>query len=935
MAAINKVFYLIPLLVSGILFSQSVISGKVIDGDFNDPLPFANISLRSSGDNNLDGSSSDFDGNYSFEVSEGTYILEFSFVGYGTKIINDIQVGNSEEVTIDVVLISASNDLEEVVVSVSARANNEVAVLAIQKRAVNLLDGLSSQSISKSGDTNIAAAIKRVPGVSVQGGKFVYVRGLGDRYSKTLLGGLEVPGLDPDRNTLQLDVFPTNLLDNIIVNKSASANMNADFTGGIVNIILKDFSVKPEYGISISSSFNDQMSFKTAPGLQKESLSFLKFDTGYNELPFLTNTKIIVPETFLSIPVAQEVTDITNSFSKPLAVSRYNNFTDFSIGGTASNQYNFGENNSIGYIAALNYRYDADYYKNMFNGSVLKETSGLTQNTVQEGELGQVQALASVLFGIAFKTRKTKHKITFLHLKSGESAALDVRLAEFLENTYEGQGNLMTHTERNITSIPISGVYNLRDNKIVVDWKVAPSFVRVYDKDFRKTVFEKVGDRLLLNSGIMWPTRLWRNLEEDALASNLNMTLNYKLNGLDNKLRIGAGFATKNRDFTTNNYSLGFIGSSPILGGDPNQILNTNNVWTLADPKGTYTIGSYQRTNQYEAGSKTIAFYISNEFKITNSFKSVFGVRFEQYNTLYTGETVDYIIYDKEEFIDVGDIYPSINLINSIDDNTNLRFSYSKTTARPSFKEISGAQIYDPVTERNFLGNPNLLPTYIDNLDLRYERFGIGNQIFAISAFYKIFDNPIEILFPNFNSPNILQASNNDSAKVYGVEFEYRKDFINNDINKLSLNMNTSIIRSRQKMNDSEYSGRQITEPDRDIDQYREMQGQSPFIINTGLIYSSLDKNIEVGAYYNVQGKTLQVVGVGNIPDVYTDPFNSLKLNATKTFGKNNSQSITFKIDNLLGDKRESRYNYFGNTEYLFSQLDPGRTFSLGYSFRF
>ena len=121
------------------------------------------------------------------------------------------------------------------------------------------MDGLSAQSIRKSGDTNLASAIRRVPGVSIQDGKFVYVRGLGDRYSKTLLGGLEVPGLDPDKNTLQLDIFPTNLLDNIIVNKSSSADLNADFSGGVVNIILKDFSALPEYTFSLSGAYNPSM----------------------------------------------------------------------------------------------------------------------------------------------------------------------------------------------------------------------------------------------------------------------------------------------------------------------------------------------------------------------------------------------------------------------------------------------------------------------------------------------------------------------------------------------------------------------------------------------------------------------------------------------------------------------------------------------------
>ena len=218
---------------------------------------------------------------------------------------------------------------------------------------------------------------------------------------------------------------------------------------------------------------------------------------------------------------------------------------------------------------------------------------------------------------------------------------------------------------------------------------------------------------------------------------------------------------------------------------------------------------------------------------------------------------------------------------------------------------------------------------------MRFEKFGNGNQIFALSAFYKNFDNPIEIIIPNFNSPNTPSAGNNDSAKVYGIEFEYRKDLISNDFQKLSVNLNSSYIRSRQKMNDEEYLGRTSTEPDRIIDEYREMQGQSPFIINTGVIWSNYNKNIEAGIYYNVQGRTLQIVGAGNIPDVYTVPFNSLKFNASKTFGQNNSQTISLKIDNILGDSRESRFDYFGNTDYIFSRLDPGRTFTLGYSAKF
>jgi outer membrane receptor protein involved in Fe transport len=430
---------------------------------------------------------------------------------------------------------------------------------------------------------------------------------------------------------------------------------------------------------------------------------------------------------------------------------------------------------------------------------------------------------------------------------------------------------------------------------------------------------------------------LWRNLEEDALASKVDFSYDYKLKGYENKLRFGAAFSSKERDFTTSNYQIGFLGLSSSLGGDPNQILLPANLWQIQTPtRGAYTIGSYQRTNQYMSKSNTTAAYFSNELKISNKFKSILGVRFEKYKTTYTGETIDTnVSYNDDVIIDVNDIYPSLNFINSFNENTNLRFSFSRTTARPSFRESSGAQIFDPITERTFLGNPSLVPTYVNNFDLRYEKFGNANQVFAVSTFYKSFKDPIEIIIPNFNSPNTISAANNDDAFVYGLELEYRKNLIENSTHKLSLNLNISLVESVQKMNDEEFRGRTSTEPDRDIKDTRKMQGQSPFIINTGISFTNYDKNFEIGTYFNVQGETLEIVGAGNIPDVYTQPFYNLKLNATKTFGQNNNHSFSLKVDNLLGDQRESLFDYFGNTSFVFSSLDPGRTISLGYSIRF
>ena len=190
---------------SSILYSQSGVSGLIIDGEFNDLLPFANIIVIETGN----GTTSDLDGKYYLELNDGSYTIEYSFVGYDKKRVTGVLVSKNKITNLDVVLEPSSNALEEVVITTTAQKSTETSVLNIQKNANVVLDGLSIQSIKKAGDSDVAAAVKRVPGVSVQEGKYVYVRGLGDRYSKTMLNSLELPGIDPDKNTLPLDLFPT------------------------------------------------------------------------------------------------------------------------------------------------------------------------------------------------------------------------------------------------------------------------------------------------------------------------------------------------------------------------------------------------------------------------------------------------------------------------------------------------------------------------------------------------------------------------------------------------------------------------------------------------------------------------------------------------------------------------------------------------------
>ena len=933
----KNIFTSFFIFITTLSFSQSVITGTVIDGEFNDPLPFANVILKNAANESfIEGITTDFDGKFLFEVVDGTYLIELSYVGYETQQITEINITGDKEFLIDVILNPSSNSLDEVVVATSQRKNSEVAILAIQKKSINLIDGLSAQTIKKTGDSNLAAAIKRVPGVSIQDGKFVYVRGLGDRYSKTLLGGLEVPGLDPDKNTLQLDVFPANILDNIIISKSASADLPADFSGGIVNIVLKDFSTLPEYSFSISGSYNPGMNFvNNAIRNNPEGTNMFGFNNGYFDRPIGAAQNIPLPEQN-AIGYAGVLNKVTRTFEQQMAVNRYRSGTDFSIGATASNQFNLKNDTSIGFIAALGFRSDTDYYKDYQTGTIAKETSGLENNTSQRGELGIIKKLASALFGVSLKTKNSKYKLNVLNLRSAESNAIFSEYADYLENPYIGEANIVTYTDRNIVSIPFSAKHILNEGKSIIEWKIAPSYAEVFDKDFKKTVFETNASKSFFTispSTTQLPQRLWRTLKEDALASTIQYTYQLPESGIKGKIKTGAAYSSKDRSFRTSNYAIDFIGRSEELLGNPNSLLDPSNLWTADTNRGSYILGSLQRTNQYDAQSSTIAGFVSAELKLSEAWKATLGFRFENYALQYTGESIDQVLYNKEELIDVNDFFPSINIIRSLSEQTNLRFSYSKTTARPSFKENSSAQIFDPITERYFIGNPDLKPTYINNIDLRFEHYGEGNQFYAISTFYKNFEDPIEVVALGLNSPNQLIGRNNSEATVAGVEIEYRKNLINNNDSKLAINVNTSFIFSQQEMTDAEYNGRVATEPNRVIDRTRELQGQSPFLINAGLTYAIVSENLETGLFYNVQGKTLEVVGVGNIPDVYSDPFNNLNFTCTKKLGAN--QTITFKAQNILADTRESFYDYYGEEQRPFSLFKVGRSFSLGYSIKF
>ena len=926
--------FLVFISVFSLNAQSGLIRGVIIDNEFQDPVPFTNIIVKEVGT----GTTSDFDGNYEIELSEGVYTLMFSFMGYETLEISDVKVSSQELAVVNVTMNTLAQGLDEVVISVSASKNTETSVLEFQKKSVSLVDGLSSQRIKSSGASNIASAVKSVPGVSVQGGKYVYVRGLGDRYTKSILNGIDIPGLDPDRNTIQMDIFPTNILDNVIVIKSATADMPADFTGGIVDVLTKEFPNSKRLSISVSSAYNPKMHYNNNYlSSVSSNTDFLGFDDGLRSIPVNPNQGYSVLEGINS----PKISEVTNKFNPNMSALKKTSLGDYSFSISGGNQKTIGSDMRLGYFGSFSYKNTTDFYEKSQNNTFYKEADSkifqLSKNRTQNGPLGQNSVILSAMGGFSFKTSLSKYKLNILHIQNGESSAGIFDQTVNLNDSKELLKHNLDYTQRAITNILISGTHTFnQDSAWKLNWKLSPTKSSIKDKDVRTTSFEVVDNGTFQIKENDKPTRIWRNLDELNLVGKLDLERKLKLFNNDSKLKFGTLGSFKKREYDIYSFRINVPDNMGILNnGNPNDLLKSSNLWSPNNIFGNhialYTNGGVEKGKNYDANQLTLAGYSSIEFKIGIKLKSVIGIRAEKFIQKYSGENSGGTInYQDEKVIDKLDVFPSTNLIYSLKENSNIRFSYSKTTARPSFKEASIAEIFDPLSNMTFIGNIKLRPSYIDNLDLRFEIFGDKNELFAVSGFYKSFQDPIELSYYESATEN-FQPKNLGNAKVFGLEFEMRKQISQ----AIGININASIIESKQEYGTSELNlrtnGLRVGES---LGTYRRLQGQSPYLINSSIDYKD-ENGLITGLFFNMQGKTLEVVGTGFAPDVYTHPFESLNFNLSKKIGENKNKTFTVKIENLLDSKKESYYESFKAVNRIFSFRDLGRTFSIGYNVNF
>jgi outer membrane receptor protein involved in Fe transport len=542
-----------------------------------------------------------------------------------------------------------------------------------------------------------------------------------------------------------------------------------------------------------------------------------------------------------------------------------------------------------------------------------------------------------------------------MHLQNGESKAGLFRYEGSSKgsNFLAAQHNL-EYNQRGLTNMLLEGKHNLIGDNWVIDWKIAPTSSRLEDPDIRFTRFEDRGQGTWsIGTEVGFPERIWRDLEEVNLSGLFKSSIKYNAFGRKNNFDFGMGYTFKERDYMIRNFMLN-IRNIPLT-GDPNEFFSDENLWPY---NGSVSRGTTYEApfipvnpNQFHSSVTNMAGFIQTEINPLQNLRAVLGVRLEQYVQKYTGQDQQgYNILDNETVLDNLDLFPSVNLIYALNEKQNIRLSYTKTIARPSFKEMSYAEIYDPLTGRTFIGglfrdaddiagtefwDGNLVSSKIMNYDLRWEMFHAMGQMISLSLFHKTFENPIEMV--QFAVQDLsIQPRNVGDGQVTGVEFEIRQnlDAVSALLNGFTLTTNLTFTRSKIQFSPSEIFSREMNaRTGQVIDAYRQMAGQSPFIINTGLSYNGgsrgFFKALEAGLYYHVQGKTLYVVGIGDRPDIYALPFHSLNFNANKRLGENQRWTVGVKADNLLHSTRESIFSSYNASDRYYQRITPGITVQL------
>ncbi|ANE52257.1 TonB-dependent receptor [Flavisolibacter tropicus] len=885
-------------------FAQNVkLSGKV-SNDKNEPLPGVSIKATTG-----PGTTSDVNGNFTLSLTIGQkYELTLSAVGYATKTVSDVEVVAGQVNELNITLAVAAKDLGGVTVTAqasSARKENVASLIQFQKNTNTVASVISAESIRRSPDRNTGEVLKRTPGASIQDGRFLVVRGLADRYNQAMLNGILLTSTEPDRKTFSFDLIPAPMIDNIIINKAFVPEYPGEWAGGLIQVNTKDIPTRNFFNIQVGTGFNSQTIGKSFYKDRGGDFDWLGIDDGTRALPNTYTTKsgfdALTPAEKTAIG-KQLRTDWTPlKTTAPLNVSLQTN------AGFTTNIFNKKLGGTFGLLYNKSNRYQQllNRSNNLANGVFSINSSYDDAKYIQDvtlGALGSLSLQLNPLNRISVRTLVNLNNPNSVTQREG----YDVNRAEDLT------GSEFTFKQNTFFTVQATGDHNPMTN-LKLKWYGSFNILDSYIPDQRRIVYSRptgssdpylllISNSLSQQSG----SRIFQNLSDYIYTAGGDAAYNFNL--FDKKQTVKGGYMLQIKDrlydgkffanyLPTDNKTLRLLPADQVFAAE-NFGGGTGNKFGFDAIKN--------KAFRYMANTILNAGYIQFDNQLSNAFRVVWGVRAEHYDQLVGSVKAS---DPRHTYSKVIDFLPGLNATYKLNNKTNIRLSGSQTVIRPELRELASLNIYDFELNASVQGYPELKRTKITNADLRYELYPRAGETFSAGVFYKYFSDPIEQLFDEAaGGASTFTFRNTEKATSYGVEMELRKrlDFVN-ALKNFTFQTNATYIYSKVES--------------KEFDVARPLQGQSPYLINVGLLYDLPKQGLNATLLYNQIGRRLYFVGQGNLaiggsPDIYEASRPLLDFQVSKRI-INNKGEIKLNVSDILN-----------RTQYFYQNADDNSKFN-------
>ncbi|WP_395344854.1 TonB-dependent receptor domain-containing protein [Ningiella sp. W23] len=873
--------------------------------------------------------------------------------------------------------------IEEVVTTGTRLKGSAAAVLQERQNQAFVADILGADQISRTGDSDAAGALRRVTGLTLVDGKFIYVRGLGERYSSTQLNGMGVPSPDPTRSVVPLDLFPADIIESLSVQKSFSPDMPAHFGGGNVNVRTKtipnDFVFRVSGSIGSNTNNSEDGQFYSGGGQDWSGR-----DDGTRGLPAIIYNNLEEAQSDdgiegganfpLNLVQRQQ---LLNSMYWDIGPEQKSLDPDFGIGATLGNIYDIGDESQIGFLSTLSYD-NSWKVEDQFNGTNLGTVgcADLPEEDVNDGKCfaqsfegiaTEQQVNWSAMFNVGYEyDSNNRIEITNVLLHDMRDR---VRVRDFVDvnETVFGDTEFtrvdMLFEERRMNSNQIKGTHNFpKLANTYFDWYYGTSRARrqqpgsldlVYQLNFDNGVFES---QQLQDVSATAVQRDFQTLRDVSDSGGWNFGYPIFASGLEFEFKAGADFFSKAR--TADNLSIDVphraIADAATFGDRINEIFSPENLLSAEFYQSASGAGILESGvadgDKFAAGTKIDAFYMMADAFIDNTWRISGGVRYEDFRQISVpftahantfsieGEEIEEIAFQEDDF------FPSLALTYLMDAQMQFRLNISQTAIRPDLRDISTTFFIDPLTEFLVRGSPLLQSSKLDNIDFRWEWYKADGNNVSVALFYKDIETPIELVelgTVGGAAPNLLTA-NGESGELYGVEMEFLQDlnFISDKLANFYMSGNLTLSDSEVTLgavDDDEISlfeeqlldALDATSASNIVtNNTRRLVGHSEWVANLQLGYDSDNGEHTATLVYNAFGPRIIVPGTRGNQDAEEETFHSLDL--IYTYFPNFKSSLKISVKNILNQDKQITQE---GLNLLFEE--EGISFSLGYSWEF